>query len=372
MTTPNDIQYLNALNKISGIGAQRLRKLISFFGNAQTAWEADLESLTRSGIGEKIAGHIFEERAYTNPALELELLEKENIFIIEWNDPLYPTLLKESAHPPYLLYVKTTCPFDELNFTKIITSPAVAIVGARKNTSYGALVAQNLAKELASAGITIVSGMALGIDSFAHRGALDANGYTLAVLGNSLDEKNIYPRSNVNLAREIVHSGALISEYPVATSAGPLTFPARNRIVAGLTLGTIVVEAGEKSGALITAQMALENNREVFAIPGPIFSESSIGTNNLLRSGAKLVTGIKDILEELGLDESRQQKNQAPKLPTNNEEACLLKILSSEPLHIDNISKLVKLQTATASATLAMMELKGWVKNVGGQNYILL
>ncbi|MFA7319078.1 MAG: DNA-processing protein DprA [Parcubacteria group bacterium] len=372
MANSKDLKYLNALNKISGVGAQRLRKLVSFFGSAETAWGADLELLIRSGIGENLAGRIFDERKNTDPDQEMEIMEKENIRLIEWSDPLYPALLKEALHPPYILYIKTSLPFDEVAFLELVGSPAIAIVGARKNTPYGAMAAQNLSKDLAAAGVTVISGMALGIDSWAHRGALDGNGKTIAVLGNSLDEKNIYPRHNINLAHEIMGSGALFGEYPTETAAGPLTFPARNRIVAGLTLGTVVIEAGEKSGALITAQMALESNREVFAVPGSIFSESSIGTNSLIRSGAKVVTGVKDILEELGLEKNGRQKISAPKVPTGKEEEILLRILSSEPLHIDNISKLAKLQTASVAATLSMMELKGWVKNIGGQNYILL
>jgi len=372
MANLQDLKYLNALNKISGVGAQRLRKLVGFFGSAEAAWKADLERIIRSGVGEKLAGRIFDERKTTDPDRELEIMEKENVHLIEWNDPLYPALLKETPHPPYLLYVKSSVPFDEEVFAELIGSPAVAVVGVRKNTTYGATAAQNLARDLASAGITVVSGMALGIDSWAHRGALDAGGKTLAVLGSSLDEKNIHPKHNINLAHEIMGSGALLSEYPVGTSASPLTFPARNRIVAGLTSGTIVIEASEKSGALITAQMALESNREVFAVPGSIFSESSIGTHNLLRSGAKIVTGVKDILEELGLERSSRQKISSPKNPENEMEKIVLAFLSSEPLHIDNISKLAKLQTASVASTLAMMELRGWVKNIGGQNYILL
>lgn len=370
MTNSNDIRYLNALNKIHGVGAQKMRRLISFFGNAENTWQAELEDLLASGVGEKLALKIFDERKNTNPDLELEKLEKENITVIKWEDSRYPTLLKESNYPPYLLYLKSALAIDGQDFLSLMESPAIAIVGARKNTPYGALVARNLAKELSAAGVTVVSGMALGIDSFAHRGALDAGGRTIAVLGNSLDEKNIYPRANINLSREITASGALISEYPLEMSAGPLTFPARNRIVAGLTRGTLVVEAGEKSGSLITAKMALESNREVFAIPGSIFSDNSVGSHNLLRMGAKIVTGLKDILEELGLAEDNRRKPTSPKVPTNPEEEKLLKVLSAEPLHIDNISKLAKLQTATVSSSLAIMELKGWTKNVGGQNYI--
>jgi len=372
MTNPNDIKYLNALHKISGVGAQRLRKLISFFGNAENAWNAKLEHLISAGVGEKIAGQIFEARRHIDPEEEMRRLEKENIYVLEFNDSRYPTLLKESSQAPYLIYVKSALASDADTFSELFDSPMISIIGARKNTPYGAMVAQKLTQNLVEAGITIVSGMAFGIDSWVHRSVLDNGGRTLAVLGNSLDEKNIYPKNNLALAREIIQSGALLSEYPPETPAGPMTFPARNRIVAGLSLGTIVVEAGEKSGALITAQMALDNNREVFAVPGPIFGEASVGTNNLLRSGAKIVTGIKDVLEELGLEKQSRKKNSPPKNPENEMEKILLGILSSEPLHIDNIARIAKLQTASVAGTLSIMELKGWTKNIGGQNYILM
>jgi DNA processing protein len=191
-------------------------------------------------------------------------------------------------------------------------------------------------------------------------------------LGGSLDDANIYPRFNFNLAREIMDNGALISDYPIETPAGlPGNFPARNRIIAGLSLGTLVIEAGVESGTLITANCALEYNREVFSVPGSIFSTQSAGTNNLLRQGAKIVTGVKDILEELNLGEGREKTPAMPKIPENKEEEILLKYLSTDPLHIDNISKMSKLGAVSVSSTLAMMEIKGWVKNIGGQNYII-
>ena len=340
------MKYLNALNK------------------GENIWKADLNNLVASGAGEKTSANIFNERRDINPDEEWLKLERENIKIITVNDSNYPKLLKESHNPPFLLYMKESFDFN--------LSPAIAIVGARRCSSYGSQIAFSLAKDLAAAGITIVSGMAFGIDSFAHRGALENSGKTIAVLGNSLDDKNIAPRENFNLSREIIENGALISEYPIETSAGPLTFPARNRIIAGLTLGTIIIEAGEKSGSLITADMALNCNREVFAVPGPIFSPVSFGTNNLIKNGARVVTGVKDILEEFDLNDSLNTKEKIVKKPTTKEEEILLGILSADPLHIDNISKLAKLQTSICSSVLSMMEIKGWVKNIGGQNYIII
>jgi len=360
------MKYLNALNKIQGLGPQKFKLLLNFFGESEKIWNASLDDLIASRIGEKLAEKVIEAKKEINPDIEWEKLQKENIQMIIWESPNYPRLLKESANPPYIIYAKGDLSILNEN------SPMIAIVGSRKYTSYGAQVAQTLARDLANAGVIVVSGMALGIDSFAHRGALEAGGKTIAVLGNSLDDENIYPKHNFNLSREIAENGLLISDYPLETRAGELTFPARNRIIAGLTLGTIVVEAGETSGALITAEMAMEYNREVFAVPGPIFSEQSVGTNNLLRKGAKLVTGVKDILEELNLQKFEKSINYVPRIPTSKEEEVLLKILGSEPLHIDNISKLSKLGTAPVASALALMEIKGWAKNIGGQNYIIL
>lgn len=342
-----------------------MKMLLAYFPNPEAAWKADLEELKAAKIGEKLAERMIIERSDINPDEEWEKLEKENIKIITLDSPDYPSLLKEIHNTPYILYVKGKIEF-------INSSALISIVGSRKYTSYGAQTAENFSRDLANAGFTIVSGMALGIDTFAHRGALDSGGKTIAVLGNGLDDNSLYPRNNFNLSREIIENGALISEYPTGTQAGPLTFPARNRIVAGLALGTLVIEAGEKSGALITAQMALDSNREVFSVPGPIFSPQSLGTNYLIKKGAKLAMSVKDILEEFDLSISKEPEKNILKIPESESEKILLEILSSDPIHVDNISKLSRLGTAEASATLSMMEIKGWVKNIGGQNYILL
>lgn len=358
------MKYLNAINKIQGVGPQKMKLLLNFFSTPKDIWKADSLELEKSGIGEKLAQKICTERENINPDLEWEILQKENIQMILLTDPGYPQILKEIHNPPFILYKKGNFDFNN--------SPAISIVGARKYTSYGSQVAYSLAKDLSNAGITIISGMALGIDTFAHQGALDSQGKTIAVLGNSLEDEKIYPRNNFNLSKEIEENGALLSEYPPGTEAGPITFPARNRIIAGLSLGTIIIEAGEKSGSLITAQMALEYNREIFAVPGSIFSSVSIGTNNLIKKGAKVVTCAKDVLEELNLNESKIiEKKSVPKDPTSEEEK-ILKALSSDSLHIDNISKIAKLQPATCASILVMMEMKGWVKNIGGQNYIII
>lgn len=209
-------------------------------------------------------------------------------------DPEYPKLLKETFNPPTNMYVRG-------NY-KILNKPGIAIVGTRKNTAYGERATDNIAGELAKSGFVIISGLALGIDTIAHKSALKNNGVTIAVLGSSIDGQSIYPKENLKLAEEIIASGgAVISEYPSPTPPTKYTFPQRNRIVSGLSEATLVIEAPERSGALITARYALEQNREVFAVPGDIFSENSIGTNNLIKQGAKPITSAKEIISSLGI-----------------------------------------------------------------------
>ncbi len=359
------MKYLNALNKINGLGAQKMKILLGFFGTAEKAWQADLSQLERSRIGNNIAGKIVSGREKINPDEEWKKLEKENIKVITLADDNYPQLLKEIPNPPYILYVKHADKDFDIN-----SQPAVAIVGSRKFTQYGKQAAENFARELARAGITVVSGMAIGIDSFAHRGALNGGGKTIAVLGSSLEDKNIGPRSNYELSKNIIEDGALVSDFPVGVASFPGNFPARNRLMAGMTLGTIVIEAALDSGSLITANLALEFNREVFAVPGSIFSPQSEGTNTLIKSGAKMATSVKDILEELNIEKRSAQDQVKKIIPATPEEEKILKNLSQDPVHIDTIAKLTKLEASAVSATLAVMEMKGMVRNIGGQNYI--
>jgi len=356
------MKYLNAINKINGIGSQKIKLLVNHFQTGENIWNASLQDLISAGIAEKLALNIIQERAKINPDLEWEKLEKENVQIISFDDKKYPKLLREIPSAPHLLYVK-----GEFDFN---SSPMLAIVGSRKFTQYGKQAALSIARELASAGITVVSGMALGIDSFAHQSSLEAGGKTIAVLGSGLDDINIGPRINFQLSRHIISNGALISDYPIGTQATPYTFPARNRLMAGLTLGTIVIEAAPQSGTLITANLATEFNREVFAVPGSIFSTASQGANDLIKSGAKIVTSVSDILEELNLENFRQEENIKEAIPETQEEEIILRILSGEPIHIDRIIKLSKINTSVISSTLIILEMKGFIKDIGGQNYI--
>jgi DNA processing protein len=358
------MKFLNALNKINGVGSQKMRLLLNFFKSSENIWKSNLSDLIQSGIGEDLAEKIVAGREKLNPEKEWEWMEKENVRMLTVEDKNYPNLLREIPNPPYILYVKGE--FD------CNSAPLVAIVGSRKFSSYGKQAAYSFARELTQAGVIVVSGMAFGIDSVAHLGAMEAGGKTIAVLGNSLESAAIYPRANLDLSKKIVNNGLLVSEYPVGTTMQKGTFPARNRIMAGMTLGTLVVEAAKESGSLITANLALEFNREVFSIPGPIFVESSEGTNELIKKGAKLVTNAKEILEELNLEKVEQIRKAREIIPATKEEEIVLKILSAEPTHIDNIIKLTKLKTAAISSTLIMMEMKGMIKNIGGQNYIIL
>lgn len=362
------MQYLNALNTIHGLGGKKMKMLVNFFENSEQIWQAPLASLVASGIGEIIANKIVTERQSINPETEWVKLEKEKIQAIALTDPRYPELLKQIPDGPYLIYMKGN--FDCLKL------PLIAIVGSRKLTEYGQNVARGFAKELAGSGVCVVSGLAFGVDAMAHRGALEAAGKTIAVLGNSLDSESIAPRTNFQLSQEILAGGGLLmSEFPIKTSADVWTFPARNRIMAGMSLGTLVVEAAEKSGSLITANLALDYNREVFAVPGSIFSPQSIGTHFLIKAGAKLTTSVKDVLEELNLNSQKETRSKGTKelsFELNEIEEKIYHNLSYESTHIDIISKLTKMDTSTVSSILAILEIKGAIKNIGGQNYIKL
>lgn len=358
------MKYLNALNKIEGIGAHKLKLLMDYFESGENIWQANFAAIVNAGISEKLTQTIISEREKINPDYEWELLQKENIKIISFDDLRFPSSLKEIPSSPYLLYIK-----GDLD---VFNNPMLAMVGSRKYTVYGKQIAESIAYDLATAGIIVVSGMAMGIDTFSHIGTLNANGKTIAVLGSGLDDKNIGPRQNFNLSKQIIANGALLSDYPYGTTATNFTFPARNRLMAGLTLGTVVVEAEEKSGTLITANLAVDFNREVFAVPGSIFSPASQGANQLIKRGAKMITGVQDILEELNLEKIKQEKVIKELIPDSLEEELIIKILSSEAIHIDRIIKATKLNTGITSSTLAILEIKGFIKDIGGQNYIRL
>lgn len=359
-----DIIYYHSFNCIGGFGPQKYKMLKGYFPSLEAAWQSSREELKSAGISEKLADFFLSRRSSLLPEKLFKELDKENISPITLDDTNYPPQLKEIHSAPPIIYVKGN--------TEILKSKSIAVVGSRKFTDYGQRVAENLCRNLVFAGLAIVSGLALGIDAISHRAALEANGVTIGVLGSGLDNPSIFPRENFNLAMHILESGgALISEYPPRTPSFKQNFPARNRLMAGLALGTLVVEAALGSGSLITAEFALEFGREVFSVPGPLFSPQSQGSNDLIKKGAKLTESAKDILEELRIS-PKAEKESGLRLyePKSKEEKIVWKILSTDPLHVDRLVKLSKLNPALVASTLAMMEIEGAVRNVGGQNYI--
>ncbi|MEA1937204.1 MAG: DNA-processing protein DprA [Patescibacteria group bacterium] len=367
MSTPenNDKKYYNAFNFIPQIGPVRFRKLISHFKSMEDAWNASASEFYGAGIEEDVVEKILESRKNIFVEKEFEKLEKEKIKIITIEDTSYPTLLKETHSAPAVLYFKGEIEKDNLS---------IAIVGPRKVSIYGKQASSQFAGELSKAGLTIVSGMALGVDSIAHNECVKLKNKTVAVLGGGIDTASIYPSSNCQIAENIVaNGGAIISEYPIGTPPLKQHFPARNRIISGLSLGVLVIEASERSGALITARFALEQNREVFAVPGSIFSKNSEGTNNLIKLGAKLSGKSEDILEELNLEFASEIKKAREIIPDNEEEKIILENLSpDEPIQIDKLAKTIAINTSALSSLLTLMEIKGKVKNVGGMRYVIV
>lgn len=358
--TSADLKYWVAFSLIPGIGRVRVSLLEKRFGDLETAWRARPSELRQAGLDPRSVASIVEQRAAISPDAEVEKLERYKVKALTWRHPAFPPRLKEIYDVPPVLYVRGSLTAED--------EWAIAVVGTRKPTAYGREVAAQVSTDLARSKVTVVSGLARGTDSVAHRAALDAGGRTVAVLACGLDL--VYPPENLRLAQEITERGALVSDYPLGTQPRSEHFPRRNRIMSGLSLGVLVIEAGDSSGALITANLALEQNRDVFAVPGSVFSHASTGTNRLIQEGAKLITGAADILEELNLTMASQQLEMKELLPADDVESLLLKQLAAEPTHIDEVRRRSALPISTVSATLAMMELKGLVKQVGGMNYI--
>ncbi|MBI4338535.1 MAG: DNA-protecting protein DprA [Chloroflexi bacterium] len=358
----SDLKYWVAFNQIPGIGRARFSLLEKCFPSMEQAWSASPSQLKAAGLDARTIDSILELRPRIVPDAEVERLERCRVQALTWNDPAFPRRLKEIYDVPPVLYVKgDITPDDEW---------AIAVVGTRHATMYGREATQQIVSQLVRNHITVVSGLARGIDSIAHRAALDAGGRTIAVFGCGLDV--IYPAENARLAQEIAEHGALVSDYPLGARPKAQNFPLRNRIMSGMSLGVLVTESGASGGALITARFALEQNREVFAIPGSIFSVQSRGTNRLVQEGAKLVNDVSDILEELNLTMIPQQLELAPPpAPVDQIEALLLQQLSRQPTHIDQVCRQSRLPIATVSGTLALMELKGMVRQLGGMNYVL-
>ena len=356
-----DIKYWVGFSLIPGIGRVKLTQLENYFGNLGKAWEAAPADLKHAGLDSHSIHAIISWQPKLSLEAEMEKLDRYGVKVFTCHDPHYPSRLKEIYDYPPVLYVRgSLLPEDEW---------CLAVVGTRRATVYGRQVTEEIVADLAQSKITIVSGLAKGIDSIAHRSALDVGGRSIAVFGCGLDI--VYPSENAELARQIIRQGALISEYPLGTKPKAENFPRRNRIMSGLSLGVLIIEADKSSGAMITAHLALEQNREVFAIPGSILSPASRGTNHLIQEGAKLVRDYTDILEELNLTAVAHQIEMKEIIPASDTESLLLKKLSAEPTHIDEVCRLSGLPISTVSSTLAMMELKGLVKQVGMMSYVL-
>jgi DNA processing protein len=357
-----DIKYWVGFNCIPGIGRVRLTQLQSYFGSLEAAWKASPGELRQAGLDSVAKRAISHWRPSISPEAEMEKIDRYGVRVLTCDDPAYPSRLRQIYdYPPVLFMRGSLLPEDEW---------CLAVVGTRRATTYGKQITEEIVTDLAQSRITIVSGLAKGIDTIAHRSALAAGGRSIAISGCGLDI--VYPPENANLARSIMEQGALLSEYPLGTSPRAENFPRRNRILSGLSLGVLIAEAGENSGALITARMALEQDREVFAIPGSILSPASRGTNRLIQMGeAKLVSDYKDILEELNLMTVARQIEMREILPESATESLLLKQLSAEPTHIDEVCRSSGLPAAEVSSTLAIMEFKGLVKQVGTMNYVL-
>lgn len=370
-----DLEYFILLNLLPDIGAVRLKVLLKRFGsikNIFTATQAELEEV--ENIGPKIASSILKYEKERELERELKLINKHNVKVISYLDKEYPDNLKEIYNPPIILYVRgNILPEDKF---------AIAIVGSRNASHYGISTAERLGYELASRGLTISSGLARGIDAAGHKGALKAKGRTIAVLGSGLAD--IYPSEHLELADEIVKNGAVVSEFPMETAPLKENFPRRNRIISGLSLGVVVVEAAKNSGALITADFALEQGRELYAVPGQARAVTSYGTNMLIRQGAKLVETSDDIIEELkeiikrdslftAKSENKGESDifQSAKMHNLNEsERKVLDAVNCEPTFIDDIVDAANLSTSEILNCLTKLELKGLVEQLPGKSYV--
>lgn len=369
-TEPSDagLHDLVSLTMVPGIGPLTGRALLDKFGTATRALDASIAALRDvPGVGAKLAERISSARREFDSKIEIGLCQNASVRLVSREDTLYPPPLGDIPDPPNLLYMRGEyAPADAL---------AIALVGSRKCTPYGMRIAQRLAAALARVGITVVSGLARGIDAAAHRGALEAGGRSIAVLANGLAQ--IYPPEHEPLASELVKSGAILSESPMRQ--GPLAglFPQRNRIISGLCLGVVVVEATPRSGSLSTARHAMEQNREVFAVPGPVDSLSSQGCHRLIRDGARLVETVDDILEELGplVREVRRGPEEPAvrhpaELSLSDLERSLLGLLDDHPLAVDELIGRTGMTASQVLATLSVLELRRLVRRVPGHQFV--
>jgi len=355
-------KYWIGFNLVRGIGSVRFQQIKNYFGDLSVAWNAPGESFKQAGLPGRAVTNFLKLRKQIDLDKVYESILEKDIKVLTLLDDDYPRLLKEIDQSPPVIYVKgALTPADEF---------AIAIVGTRRVSEYGQQITRDTSIFLAGHGLTILSGLARGVDGIAHRHALEAGGRTIAVLGSGVDV--IYPPEHRKLAEAISENGAVISDYPLGTQPEGVNFPPRNRIISGLSLGTIVVEAGDRSGALITADFALEQGRDVFAVPGNVLSPASRGTNRLIQNGAYAMVSPQDVLDVLNLSELESIKTARQVLPADKTEARILQVMNFEPMHIDEICNEVSLSIDKVSAALTMMELKGLVQHVGAMRYAVV
>ncbi|MCH7656594.1 MAG: DNA-protecting protein DprA [Chloroflexi bacterium] len=357
-----DLPYWIAFTRVPFVGRVRIGLLEERFGSLEAAWGASAGELRAAGLDTRVVSAITEVRTKIDPHDELDRVQKAGVDVLTWHDPTYPRLLREIDDLPPVLYVRGELTDDDQR--------SVTIVGTRKPTAYGKEAARHLSGDLASAGVTVVSGLARGIDGIAHRAALEAGGRTLGVMGSGLDVP--YPPEHAGLMRQMAENGAVISEYPLGTKPDARHFPRRNRLLSGLSLGTLVIEAPERSGTFSTIRSALEQNREVLCVPGSIYSPASALTNQMIREGAKLVMNAEDVLEELNLGAATAHQSPLPGLdePVSGDEAAIYEVLNLDPQHIDDLSRRTEIPVTRVMGALSVMELRGQVRQVGRMNFI--
>lgn len=358
-------QFWVGFSVFPGIGPVRFKLLLDYFGSAKAAWEAPIKTLKEIGLGEKLSDQLERFKKSFDLHKYLNELKEKNVAVVTLVDPKYPKLLKQISDAPFVLYVKAKSHGQKINLDKTI-----AVVGTRKITRYGEEVTQKIVEGLVGYGFTIVSGLAYGVDAVAHNTAIDSGGKTIAVLGCGIDI--IAPPSNANLYRKISEEGfgAIVSEMPLGLRPNKGLFPARNRIISGLSLGVIVTEGADDSGALITARNAAEQGREVFAVPGPITSPYSKGPAQLLKKGATLIENAEDVVEALGFNKGALSllSRETP-IGDTPEEMKILKILEDRHVHIDELVRTSGLTTSAVAATLTVLEIKGIIKDYGEKEY---
>ncbi len=354
-------KYLLGLHRGLRLTYPRYRALQGFFDNDwQAAYQANINDWIEAGIDKKGIEKWFSQRQKINPDQEIKRIEDLQVEILTYDDPNFPVPLQHISNPPVILLVRGALEDSDW--------PSLSVVGSRRMTTYGQRAAEKILTPIAQQGITIVSGLAYGVDTLAHQIALQNDARTIAVLGNGIDE--IYPKQNQNLAKKIIENGAIISEFLPGTEARPEYFPVRNRIVAGLSQGTLIIEAAAKSGSLITAQYAMDFGREVFAVPGEIFHHQAAGTNQLISDGAHLAQNGQSILDAMGIKAQKIPKLQIKLPETGIEHDILQHLKTGQARHIDEVIRDCGFPGTTVSSHLTLMEMKGWIQHLGGQRYV--